>query len=300
MSDFGRAWPSWSRPAARLEAGHRGAAPAARRAAGVVIDASPPTANWRAGRARPRGRPVARRAGGRGCRGRRGRPRPAPDVGRGGRLRHDHLHLGHHRLAEGCEITHGNLLRQRAQRGPRAAVGDLRHARRVDPALPSLAHSFARLIEVARHRGGWPCSATPPTWPTLLPELATFQPTFLLAVPRVFEKVYNGAEQQASESGIKGAIFHAAARTAIAWSSALGTHDTASADGPGPGAAATATPSSTGWSTAKLRAAVGGRARALGVRRCGTRGPAQPLLPRCRDHHRRGIRRSPRPPPPPR
>jgi long-chain acyl-CoA synthetase len=40
----------------------------------------------------------------------------------------------------------------------------------------------------------------------------------------VFEKVYNGAEQQASASRVKGAIFHAAARTAIAWSQASGTN----------------------------------------------------------------------------
>ena len=59
----------------------------------------------------------------------------------------------------------------------------------------------------------------------LLPDLATFQPTFLLAVPRVFEKVYNGAEQQASEQPGQGPIFHAAARTAIAWSRAFGTSD---------------------------------------------------------------------------
>jgi long-chain acyl-CoA synthetase len=133
---------------------------------------------------------------------------------------------------KGCEITHGNLLAnaRNAVRGPLSVIFDTPGASTL-LFLP-LAHSFARLIEVAVIEAGGVLGHTSDV-AHLLPELATFQPTFLLAVPRVFEKVYNGAEQQASESGIKGAIFHAAARTAIAWSSAFGTHDTASADGPG-------------------------------------------------------------------
>jgi long-chain acyl-CoA synthetase len=62
-------------------------------------------------------------------------------------------------------------------------------------------------------------------WPdvgTLLPALASFRPTFILAVPRVFEKVYNGAEQKAV-SERKGAIFGRAARVAIAYSRAIDT-----------------------------------------------------------------------------
>jgi len=55
-----------------------------------------------------------------------------------------------------------------------------------------------------------------PSVATLLPDLASFRPTFILAVPRVFEKVYNGAEQQASASPVKGRIFRAAARAAVA------------------------------------------------------------------------------------
>ena len=56
----------------------------------------------------------------------------------------------------------------------------------------------------------------------LLADLGEFRPTFLLAVPRVFEKVYNGARQQAHDDG-KGKIFDAAADTAIACSRALDT-----------------------------------------------------------------------------
>ena len=53
----------------------------------------------------------------------------------------------------------------------------------------------------------------------LLPSLGSFKPTFLLAVPRVFEKVYNVSEQKA-EAGGKGKIFRAAAETAVAYSMA--------------------------------------------------------------------------------
>ena len=133
---------------------------------------------------------------------------------------------------KGCEITHGNLLAnaRNAVSGPLAVIFDTPGASTL-LFLP-LAHSFARLIEVAVVEAGGVLGHTSDV-AHLLPELATFRPTFLLAVPRVFEKVYNGAEQQAAGSRTRSAIFHAAAQTAIAWSSALGTHDTASADGPG-------------------------------------------------------------------
>ena len=158
---------------------------------------------------------------------------------------------------KGCEITHGNLLAnaRNAVRGPLSVIFDTPGASTL-LFLP-LAHSFARLIEVAVVEAGGVLGHTSDV-AHLLPELATFQPTFLLAVPRVFEKVYNGAEQQASESGIRGAIFHAAARTAIAWSSAFGTHDTASADGPGPALRRQHTVFDR-LVYRKLRAAVGGR-----------------------------------------
>ena len=77
----------------------------------------------------------------------------------------------------------------------------------------------------------------------LLADLATFKPTFILSVPRVFEKVYNSSEQKAEAAG-KGKIFHAAADTAIAYSEAL-DHG-----GPGLGAAGQARRSSTSSSTA--------------------------------------------------
>jgi long-chain acyl-CoA synthetase len=133
---------------------------------------------------------------------------------------------------KGCEITHGNLLAnaRNAVHGPLSVVMETPGASTL-LFLP-LAHSFARLIEVGVIEAGAVLGHLPDV-ATLLPDLATFQPTFLLAVPRVFEKVYNGAEQQASASGVKGAIFHAAARTAIAWSTAFGVNDTDTHGGPG-------------------------------------------------------------------
>ena len=54
----------------------------------------------------------------------------------------------------------------------------------------------------------------------LLQDFGSFRPTFILAVPRVFEKIYNSAEQKATAEG-KGKIFAVAADTAIAWSRRL-------------------------------------------------------------------------------
>ncbi|HEX7350809.1 AMP-dependent synthetase/ligase [Brachybacterium sp.] len=82
-----------------------------------------------------------------------------------------------------------------------------------------MAHVFARLITVLA--AAWPVTtAFTPDTKNLLPDLAAFKPTFLLAVPRVFEKVYNGAEAKAITGG-KGRIFAAAAEAAIAYSKAL-------------------------------------------------------------------------------
>src|SRR5215470_11325509 len=133
---------------------------------------------------------------------------------------------------KGCALTHGNLL------------ADVRNA--VHGSLPAifktpgaatllflpLAHSFARIIQVGSLECGVVLGHTPSV-ATLLPDLKSFQPTFILAVPRVFEKVYNGAEQQASGSPVKSRIFQAAARTAIAWSQASGTGAASPAGGPG-------------------------------------------------------------------
>jgi long-chain acyl-CoA synthetase len=133
---------------------------------------------------------------------------------------------------KGCELTHGNLLAdvRNVVRGWLPAIFEAPGAATL-LFLP-LAHSFARIIQVGAMEAGVVLGHTPSV-ATLLPDLASFQPTFILAVPRVFEKVYNGAEQQASASPVKGRIFSAAARTAIAWSQATGTNAAAPSGGPG-------------------------------------------------------------------
>jgi long-chain acyl-CoA synthetase len=82
-----------------------------------------------------------------------------------------------------------------------------------------LAHSFARLIQIgvvqARAKLGHTADVK-----NLVAELAQYQPTFVLSVPRVFEKVYNTARQRAHADG-KGAIFDRAEKVAIAYSEAL-------------------------------------------------------------------------------
>ena len=82
-----------------------------------------------------------------------------------------------------------------------------------------LAHIFARIVQVgavkARVRLGHTAGVR-----NLLGDLADFEPTFLLAVPRVFEKVFNTASQRAASDG-RGAIFDRATTTAIAYSRAL-------------------------------------------------------------------------------
>jgi long-chain acyl-CoA synthetase len=82
-----------------------------------------------------------------------------------------------------------------------------------------LAHVFARVIQVgcvrARVRMGHSADIR-----NLLEDFAVFRPTFILAVPRVFEKVFNTASQRAVADG-KGRIFQRAADAAIGWSRAL-------------------------------------------------------------------------------
>jgi long-chain acyl-CoA synthetase len=120
---------------------------------------------------------------------------------------------------KGCELTHENLLAvvRNVFLGPLASV----HASGTGSTLLflPLAHVFARVIQVGMLEFGIVLGHCP-DMNDLLPDLASFQPTFLLAVPRVFEKVYNGAEARAIGEG-KGKIFARAAQTAVAYSESL-------------------------------------------------------------------------------
>jgi len=124
---------------------------------------------------------------------------------------------------KGCELTHENLLSdvRNAFLGPLTVVAGAQNPGTL-LFLP-LAHVFARIIQVGCLEGGIVLGHCGDLT-ALLPALASFRPTFILAVPRVFEKVYNTAEQKAV-SEKKGAIFSRAADVAIAYSRAL--------DGPG-------------------------------------------------------------------
>jgi long-chain acyl-CoA synthetase len=120
---------------------------------------------------------------------------------------------------KGCELTHGNLLSdvRNVIAGSLAEVFDAPGGSTM-LFLP-LAHSFARIIQVGCVESG----AVLGHWPdarTLADGLPEFRPTFLLAVPRVFEKVFNSAQQQAAASSAKARIFAAATDTAVAWSTA--------------------------------------------------------------------------------
>ncbi|HEX3907951.1 MAG TPA: AMP-dependent synthetase/ligase [Mycobacteriales bacterium] len=118
---------------------------------------------------------------------------------------------------KGCELTHGNFLFDAT-----STVDGLEEMFGSDQStllfLP-LAHVFARIIQVgcvqARVRMGHTADIK-----NLLPDLAVFKPTFILSVPRVFEKVYNTAKQRAHADG-KGAIFDLAERVAIDYSKSL-------------------------------------------------------------------------------
>jgi long-chain acyl-CoA synthetase len=119
---------------------------------------------------------------------------------------------------KGVELTHGNfsVLARNAVEGLHEVVST--PGARTLLFMP-LAHVFARFVEVLCMPAGAVLGHTPDT-KTLLVDLAEFQPTFILSVPRVFEKVYNSAEQKAAAGG-KLKIFQWAARTAIAYSRAL-------------------------------------------------------------------------------
>ncbi|MGH3774414.1 MAG: AMP-dependent synthetase/ligase [Pseudonocardiaceae bacterium] len=117
---------------------------------------------------------------------------------------------------KGCEITHRNLLSV-----TRSAVGEfpglMQPANSVLLFIP-LAHVLARIVQCCCVYARITLGHTPDV-KNLAAELAEFRPTFVLAVPRVFEKVYNSAKHKAHTDG-KGFIFDAADATAVEWSRA--------------------------------------------------------------------------------
>jgi long-chain acyl-CoA synthetase len=157
---------------------------------------------------------------------------------------------------KGCQLTHANMLSD-----VRNAIGALPEiftlpGRSALLFLP-LAHSFARIIQVGCLESGTVLGHTPDA-ANLVADLGSFQPTFILAVPRVFEKVYSGAELQATASPLKARIFAEAAQTAIEWSKSLGVEGRAVPGRQGLGLRARHTVYDR-LVYSKLRAATGGR-----------------------------------------
>ena len=113
---------------------------------------------------------------------------------------------------KGCVLTHSNFVE--LSRNSAKALHEVVETPGASTLLfITTAHVFARFISILNIHAGVKTGHQPDT-KQLLPALGSFQPTYLLAVPRVFEKVYNSAEQKA-EAGGKGKIFRAAAHTAV-------------------------------------------------------------------------------------
>lgn len=114
-----------------------------------------------------------------------------------------------------------------------------------------LAHVFGRMVQIAAMMAPIRLGCLPDI-KNLTDELASFRPTMILGVPRVFEKVYNSARAKAKADG-KGKIFDMAADSAITWSRALDTPS-------GPGLGLRVRHKVFDWLVyAKLRAVLGGR-----------------------------------------
>ncbi|MDD7968162.1 AMP-dependent synthetase/ligase [Actinomycetospora lemnae] len=118
---------------------------------------------------------------------------------------------------KGCEITHRNLLFE--VRAVADTFSDLMQPGNSTLLFLPLAHIFARVIQCAAMEYRYVIGHFADT-KKLTTELPRFQPDFLLSVPRVFEKVYNGAKAKAHNEG-KGRIFDIAEATAVAYSRSL-------------------------------------------------------------------------------
>lgn len=122
---------------------------------------------------------------------------------------------------KGVQLTHGNFLSECGNVVAGASDLFLKPGGSTLLFLP-VAHVFGRMVEIGAIRAGLHLAHCSDPVGKLIPDLKSFKPTFVLAVPRIFEKVYNGAEAKA-EAGGKGDIFRKAAAVAIAFSEGLDT-----------------------------------------------------------------------------
>ncbi|MGH3475075.1 MAG: AMP-dependent synthetase/ligase [Aeromicrobium sp.] len=123
---------------------------------------------------------------------------------------------------KGCQLTHGNFRAELAgalERLPElfGSANEKGEGASTLLFLP-LAHVFARVIQVGAIRAGAKLGHTADIR-DLVNHLGEFEPTFVLAVPRVFEKVFNSASSKAYVDG-RGKVFDRAVQTAISYSRA--------------------------------------------------------------------------------
>jgi long-chain acyl-CoA synthetase len=114
---------------------------------------------------------------------------------------------------KGCQLTHDNFMALAENAVERMKMVVSTQDASTLLFLP-LAHVFARFIQVVCVHAGVRMGFTSDV-KNLIADFGTFCPTFILSVPRVFEKIYNSAEQKADAQG-KGRIFRTAAATATA------------------------------------------------------------------------------------
>ena len=120
---------------------------------------------------------------------------------------------------KGVVLTHGNFISECGNVVEGASDLFLRPGGSTLLFLP-VAHVFGRMVQIGSIRAGLHLAHCSDPVGRLPKDLASFKPTFVLAVPRIFEKIYNGAEAKAEAAG-KGKIFRKAADVAIAYSQAL-------------------------------------------------------------------------------
>ena len=120
---------------------------------------------------------------------------------------------------KGVSLTHGNFLAECGNVVQGASDLFLKPGGSTLLFLP-VAHVFGRMVQIGAINSGLHLAHCSDPLGRLPIDLASFKPTFVLAVPRIFEKIYNGAEARAEAAG-KGKIFKKAADVAIAYSEAL-------------------------------------------------------------------------------
>ncbi|MGW7411326.1 AMP-dependent synthetase/ligase [Streptomyces sp. NPDC054863] len=137
---------------------------------------------------------------------------------------------------KGCVLTHANFMTETdtvmARWEPvfRSSPGDEASTLLFLP----LAHVFGRMVEVAAVRGKVKLGHQPAmSAGELIPDLAAFRPTFILAVPYIFEKVYHSARRKAEATG-KAGVFDKAVELAVRYAEAV--EHKAFGTGPGPSA----------------------------------------------------------------